>query len=56
MSRNMSQKKLTSYDNCIILKYIVALDCTFLLFYGLLVHNGMDCPKVKLSRYRPKLA
>jgi hypothetical protein len=30
-------------------KYIVALDCTFLLFYvhGLLVCNGMDYPKCK---------
>jgi hypothetical protein len=26
---------LTSHDNCIIVKYIVALDCTFLLFYDL---------------------
>jgi hypothetical protein len=44
-------RKLTSYDNCTTVKYIVALNCTFLLFYVLLVRNGMDCQKVKIHAY-----
>jgi hypothetical protein len=34
------------YDNCIIVKCIVGLDSIFLIFYILLVQNGIDSPNV----------
>jgi hypothetical protein len=61
-------KKLTSYDNCIIVKYTVALDCTFLLFYindwvcsnGGMILTGENrstrretCPNVNVSTTQP---
>jgi hypothetical protein len=41
---------LTFYDNCIIVKYIVSLDCTFLLFYDLLLRNGWTAQKRNFKR------
>jgi hypothetical protein len=35
-SKHVAQK-LTSYDKCIIVKYIVALDCTFLLIIIIII-------------------
>jgi hypothetical protein len=48
MNKTVAQL-LASYDNCVTVKYIVALDCTLLIFYVLLCATGRTAQSENFS-------